>query len=138
MELKYLKDVMKMPKFINNKTLEFIRFVIVGILATVIHYAIYLALEHGLHINYNFAYTIGYILSFIFNFFASTFFTFKTNANAQNGIRFAGAHLINYFVHMILLNVFIFIGMPDNLAPIFVFPIAIIINFFMVRFALKK
>ena len=127
-----------MPKFINNKTLEFIRFVIVGILATVIHYVIYLALEHGLHINYNFAYTIGDILSFIFNFFASTFFTFKTNANAQNGIRFAGAHLINYFVHMILLNVFIFIGMPDNLAPIFVFPIAIIINFFMVRFALKK
>lgn len=129
---------MKMPKFINNKTLEFIRFVIVGILATVIHYAIYLALEHGLHINYNFAYTIGYILSFIFNFFASTFFTFKTNANAKNGIRFAGAHLINYFVHMILLNIFIYIGIPDNLAPIFVFPIAIIINFFMVRFALKK
>lgn len=127
-----------MSKIINKKTLEFIRFVIVGVLATVIHYVIYLALEHGLHINYNFAYTIGYILSFIFNFFASTFFTFKTNANAQNGIRFAGAHLINYFVHMILLNIFIFIGMPDNLAPIFVFPIAIIINFFMVRFALKK
>ena len=127
-----------MPKFINNKTLEFIRFVIVGILATVIHYAIYLALEHGLHINYNFAYTIGYILSFIFNFFASTFFTFKTNANAQNGIRFAGAHLINYFVHMILLNVFIIIRIPNNIAPILVFPIAIIINFFMVRIALKK
>ena len=127
-----------MSKIINKKTLEFTRFVIVGVIATAIHYAIYLSLEYGLHINYNFAYTIGYILSFIFNFFASTFFTFKTNANAQNGIRFASAHLINYFVHMILLNVFIFIGMPDNLAPIFVFPIAIIINFFMVRFALKK
>lgn len=127
-----------MSKLINKKTLEFIRFVIVGILATVIHYAIYLGLEHGLNINYNVAYTIGYILSFIFNFFASTFFTFKTNATAQNGIRFAGAHLINYFVHMILLNIFIYIGIPDNFAPIFVFPIAIIINFFMVRLALKK
>ena len=122
----------------NQKLLEFIRFVIVGGGATILHYAIYLALEHGLHFNYNIAYTIGYILSFIFNFFASTFFTFKAEANAQNGIKFAGAHLINYFIHMILLNVFVYIGIPDNFAPIFVFPIAILINFFMVRLALKK
>ncbi len=122
----------------NQKLLEFIRFVIVGVGATVLHYGIYLALEYGLHFNYNLAYTLGYILSFIFNFFASTFFTFKAEANAQNGIKFAGAHLINYFIHMLLLNVFIFIGIPDGIAPIFVFPIAIIINFFMVRFALKK
>lgn len=51
-----------MSKLINKKTLEFIRFVIVGVLATILHYAIYLGLEHGLNINYNFAYTIGYIL----------------------------------------------------------------------------
>ena len=45
---------------------------------------------------------------------------------------------MNYFVHMSLLNVFIIIGILDNIAPIFVFPIAIIINFFMVCIALKK
>lgn len=122
----------------NNKLLEFIRFVIVGIVATVIHYSIYLFIEHGLHLNYNLAYTLGYILSFIFNFFASTFFTFKTQADIHNGIKFAGAHLTNYFIHMLLLNIFIFIGITDAIAPIFVFPIAIIINFFMVRLALKK
>ena len=122
----------------NPKLLEFIRFVIVGVGATILHYGIYLTLEHGLHFNYNLAYTLGYILSFIFNFFASTFFTFKTEANAQNGFKVASAHLINYFVHMFLLNIFIFIGIPDGIAPIFVFPIAIILNFFMVRFALKK
>lgn len=122
----------------NPKLNEFIRFVIVGVLATALHYGIYLAFEYGLGLNYNLAYTLGYILSFIFNFFASTFFTFKSEANAQNGIKFAGAHLVNYFVHMLLLNLFIFIGIPGGIAPIFVFPIAIIINFFMVRFALKK
>lgn len=36
---------------------------------------------------------------------------------------------MNYFVHMILLNVFIIIGISDNIAPIFVFSIAIIIKF---------
>lgn len=122
----------------NQKLLEFIRFIIVGVSATVLHYVIYLALKHLLHLNYNVAYTLGYILSFIFNFFASTFFTFQSEANAQNGIKFAGAHLVNYFVHMFLLNIFIYIGIPGIIAPIFVFPIAIIINFFMVRLALKK
>lgn len=122
----------------NQKLLEFIRFVIVGGGATVLHYAIYLALEYLLYFNYNVAYTLGYILSFIFNFFASTFFTFKAEANAQNGVKFAGAHLMNYFLHMILLNLFILIKIPGNIAPLFVFPIAIIVNFFMVRLALKK
>ncbi len=122
----------------NPKLAEFIRFIIVGVLATALHYGIYLALEYGIGLNYNMAYTIGYLLSFIFIFFASTFFTFQSEANAQNGIKFAGAHLINYFVHMFLLNFFIFIGIPGGIAPVFVFPIAIIINFFMVRFALKK
>lgn len=84
----------------NPKLAEFIRFIIVGVLATALHYGIYLALEYGIGLNYNMAYTIGYLLSFIFNFFASTFFTFQSEANAQNGIKFAGAHLINYFVHM--------------------------------------
>ena len=65
-------------------------------------------------------------------------FTFKTTASAENGVKFAGAHLINYFLHMILLNVFIFIQVPGNIAPLFVFPIAIIINFFVVRLALKN
>ena len=50
----------------------------------------------------------------------------------------AGAHLINYFVQMILLNIFLAIGINQSFAPILVFPIAMIINFFMVRFALKK
>ncbi len=122
----------------HPKVLEFIRFVVVGVLATAFHYGIYIGLCYAFHLNYNVAYSLGYIISFIFNYFASSFFTFKENPNAQNGVMFAGAHLINYFVHMILLNVFIFIGIPNAFAPIFVFPIAIVINFFMVRFAFKK
>lgn len=132
-----MKDILdRLQK--NEKMYQFVKFVIVGGFATVIHYAVYLALEHGINLNPNMAYTAGYMISFIFNFFASTLFTFNTETNASNGVKFAGAHIINYFVHMILLNVFMGIGINDSLAPIFVFPIAIAINFFMVRFALKK
>ena len=132
-----MKDILdRLQK--SEKMYQFVKFVIVGGFATVIHYAVYLALEYGINLNPNVAYTAGYIISFIFNFFASTLFTFNTETNASNGVKFAGAHIINYFVHMILLNVFMGIGINESLAPIFVFPIAIAINFFMVRFALKK
>ncbi|MGL4337763.1 MAG: GtrA family protein [Turicibacter sp.] len=122
----------------NEKLFQFLKFVIVGGIATVIHYAVYLLLELSFGLQYNIAYTAGYVFSFIFNFFASNYFTFNTKPAADTGVKFAGAHVINYFVHMILLNVFIYIGIPQSFAPILVFPIAIILNFFMVRFALKK
>ena len=122
----------------NLKLTEFIRFVIVGLVATIIHYGSYLILDYLLHLNYNISYTLGYLISLIFNFIASTMFTFQTKATTKNGIKFAGAHIINYFVHMMLLNFFIDIRIPDAIAPIFVFPIAILINFFMVRFSLKQ
>ena len=68
----------------NEKIFQFIKFVIVGGFATVIHYGVYLALEYGISVNANIAFTIGYIISFIFNYFASTAFTFKTEASESN------------------------------------------------------
>ena len=53
---------------------EFIRFVMVGILATALHYGIYFLLQR--FINVNIAYTLGYALSFIANFYLTAYFTF--------------------------------------------------------------
>ncbi len=120
----------------NKKILEFIRFVIVGGTATVIHYIIYYLLQLT-NIKFNLAYTIGYGISFIFNFIASNYFTFKTEVSINRGAKFTVAHIINYLIQMLLLNIYINIGIPNNIAPIFVFMVAIPINFVMVRFALK-
>lgn len=122
--------------FRNKKLLEFIRFVIVGGTATVIHYVIYYLLQVT-GIEFNIAYTIGYGISFIFNFIASNYFTFKTDVSVKNGAKFTIAHIINYAIQMILLNIYIKVGIPSSIAPIFVFVIAIPVNFIMVRIALK-
>ena len=53
---------------------EFVRFGIVGIAATALHYGIYYLLQP--YINVNIAYSIGYILSFIANFYLTALFTF--------------------------------------------------------------
>lgn len=57
-----------MIKLIGNQRLgEIIRFILVGFLATAIHYIIYYVLLNML--GHNISYTIGYVVSFIFNFY---------------------------------------------------------------------
>lgn len=120
----------------NTKIREFIRFVIVGVLATVIHYGIYLLLLHYMHTNVS--YTIGYVISFICNFFMSNFFTFKSKPTIKKGVGFGISHVINYILHITLLNLFIFLGLSEKIAPVFVFAIVIPINFMLVRFVFKS
>ena len=115
---------------------EFACFVIVGIFATVLHYGIYYLLMQV--INVNVAYTIGYFLSFIVNFFLTSYFTFGVAPSWMKLLGMSGAHLINYFLHMILLNIFLYLGISKVWAPLPVFSIAIPINFILVRFAFKK
>ena len=121
----------------NSTTLrEAIRFCIVGVLATIIHYGIYLLLK-GV-INVSVAYTIGYVISFIGNFVLTNVYTFKTQATAKKGIGFVICHVINYLLHIGLLNVFIWMGVPSSLAPIPVYCIVVPVNFLLVRKVVKS
>lgn len=115
---------------------QFLRFGIVGVIATALHYGIYWFLMH--YMNASVAYTIGYILSFVVNFFLTSFFTFKKKATVKKGIGFAVSHGVNYLLHIGLLNLFLWIGLSKSLAPIPVFCIVIPVNFLLVRFVFRK
>ena len=120
----------------RNNILELVRFGLVGVFVTLLHYVIYWLLNQW--INYNIAYTIGYGMGFVCNFFLTSYFTFKSKATVKRGIGFTGAHLFNLLFQVVLLNVFIFVGVGDNIAPIPVYAIAIPVNFLMVRFVFKR
>lgn len=115
---------------------EPIRFIIVGVLATAIHYGMYILLN--LIIISWLAYSIGYVISFLCNFYLSSKYTFQSKASIKKGIGFGISHAINYLIHITLLSVFIKIGISEELAPIPVFAIAIPINFILVRFVFKS
>lgn len=122
---------------ISRQTIyEILRFGIVGVVATALHYVIYWILQHW--INVNVAYTIGYFLSFIANYFLSAQFTFREKTTTRNGIGFAGAHLFNYLFQMVLLNIFLWLGVSKALAPLPVYCIAVPMNFILVRTVFKK
>lgn len=121
---------------IPEKWQQPIRYAIVGGLATVVHYGIYLLLQ--LWIWSWLAYTIGYALSFMVNYILTNYFTFKTKPSTKNGIGFVISHAINYSLHICLLELFLRMGIPNELAPIPVFAIVIPINFFILRFFFMK
>lgn len=120
----------------NNRIKEFVRFGIVGCIATLVHYSIYLLLS--IWINITVSYTIGYIISFIGNFYFSNRYTFKTSPSFKKGIGFSLSHLINYFLQVILLHFFVSFGVKESYAPIPVYAIAVPINYLLVRFVLKN
>jgi putative flippase GtrA len=116
--------------------IEFIRFVIVGIIATIIHYGIYYALHFI--INVTISYTIGYIVSWCCNFFLTAKFTFKSQTSTKRGVGFAASHGLNYLLHIAFLDFFLHLGFSQEIAPLFVFCCVIPINFIMVRIVFKS
>ena len=100
---------------------EVLRFALVGGIATLIQYGVYLLMLYA--VSPTLANTIGYAVSFLFNFLASTRYTFKVKTNARHG---AGFHL------------FIAVGFSEKLAPIPMFCVCVPVNFLLVRFFLKR
>ncbi|RGO89400.1 GtrA family protein [Bacteroides thetaiotaomicron] len=148
-----------------NKRREFVRFILVGILATATHYGIYFLFMCTDVTSYciyywlvfwqlllimvfifflcvlmlpAIAYTIGYVISFILNFYLSNIFTFNTKPTVRKGIGFGISHFINYLLHIGLLSLFIWIGVPERWAPLPVFALVVPVNFLLVRFVLKS
>ena len=115
---------------------EIVRFGMVGGVATALHYGVYWLL-HGL-MNVSVAYTIGYFVSFVANYLLSARFTLKKKKSVKNGVGFACAHLFNYVLQISLLNLFIWLGVGEGLAPVPVYCIAIPTNFVLVRFVFVK
>lgn len=115
---------------------QFLRFALVGVTATALHYGLYLLLQP--FINVNVAYTLGYVLSFVANFYLTAWFTFRSRPSWRKAVGFAGAHGVNYLLHMLLLNVFLWAGVPRALAPVPVFAIAVPVNFLLVRFVFRQ
>lgn len=120
-------------KFINR---QFVRYAFVGLLATIVHYIVYLLL--GFILSANIAFTLGYITSLCANFYLSAHFTFKTSMSVKRGFGFLGSHIINYTLQIIILNICILYGVPEKFAPIPVYAICIPLNFFMVKFVFRK
>lgn len=120
----------------NQKVVEFIRYCIVGGCAVAIHYGVYLMLNQWISVNI--AYTIGYVLSVCFHWWMTFRFSFREEITVRRTGGYLLCNGVNYVLNMLFLNLFLWLGVPEQLAPIPVYCIVVPINFVLVRLVVKK
>ena len=91
--------------------------------ATALHYGIYYLLQQV--INVNVAYTVGYVLSFVANSMPPPISLSLQFLHGKKLFGMGVAHGVNYLLHIVLLNLFLYVGVPKVWAPLPVFAIAI-------------
>lgn len=121
---------------IDQKYLEVIRFIITGVVSTLTTYVVYWVLLPFL--NHSVAFLVGYIVAVIVNYIMTTSFTFKVKATKKNGLGFIVSNIINFILSEAFLNLFIYLGVSKQWAPIPMYAICIPINFLIVRYVMKK
>ena len=135
----FAPEMSRLKKLIRehrDQIIQFIRFCIVGTVAAGIHYGIYYVLLR-LGAGHNLAYATGYILAFICNFIATSYFTFRSSPSWGRFAGFAGSHAVNFILHMVLLNVFLWMGMHELIAPIVVMLVAMLVQYTILNFVFK-
>ena len=128
--------ISKIKKLLKSESRisEILRFCIVGGLATLLQYGIYVVFVDAVHVKAVPSTMISYAISFIFNYLLSSYFTFQKKPSAQNMLGFITSHAINMGLQTGI--VAIFKGIVGNtLALLPAFAICIPLNYLMVRFA---
>lgn len=115
---------------------EALWFGIVGVGSTLFTYFVYIFIDNLLPPSV--AYVIGYIAGIVLNYILNTTYTFKTNYSVKKLSYFILCHGINLTLSLVLLNLFIYLGVSIDLAPIPMYVICIPINFIMVRHFLNR
>lgn len=127
---------MNIKKIINSdrRFSEILRFGLVGGLATVLQFGIYVIFVEAIHVKAVPSTIISYALSFIVNFFLSSYFTFHTRPDAKKGLGFTLSHLVNMGLQTGLVAIFQQI-VGKTLALLPAMAICIPVNYLLVRFA---
>ena len=115
---------------------QFVRFAINGVLSSAIHYGIYYLLLFFTIANI--AYITGYLVSFVSNFFLTSYFTFRTKPTLKRFIGFSGSHAVNFGLHVVLFNIFLWLGIHQLVIPVFVMGICVIVQFTILRWVFTK
>lgn len=123
--------------FIDKRIYEFLRFCVVGTIALLVQYCAYYFL-FKLLCEHNLSYLISYLLSAVLNFILTVRYTFKVSFSHRKLFGFLGCHLFNLGFQIFLLNLFIWIGINEVLAPFPVYIIVVPSNFILVRYVMTK
>lgn len=120
---------------INNVVEEhkshFLKFCLVGGVATVLNYAVFFVLYRYIDVFYIASSGIGYIVGVLFGFYFNKKFTFESTSNDyyQEGIVYFLLYLISLFIGLALLRTLVFLGVPVLSANVLVIGVTTVTNY---------
>lgn len=122
----------------NERTMEFVRFCMVGALCTAIDAGLFYIIK--LVFCYQVALSIAYIVSLIINYYLTTFWTFKVKPSKKNFIGIVGVHLFNLFVvRMGLMWLFVsYYRLSENLAYLPTLVLSVMVTFMLIRMVVRR
>lgn len=140
---------MKMIISADNKRGQFIRFCINGCIAVANQYVVYCLLLwlmnagdasgwDSLTGKANIAYAVSYLVSFCINFIITSYWTFHSRPSWKRLTGFGSSHLVNFFVQLAFLNLYLWLGIPEKIAAIMAMGSAVPINFAMLHFVYRR
>lgn len=96
----------------------FIRFVLVGIVNTIIGYSLIMVFFHIFGLSYGGSYFLSYVISFVISFFLNRRFVFfSKNKKIREFIKFILSFVISYLISYIFLYIFVeYKIMNENIA----------------------
>lgn len=117
---------------------EFIRFCVVGVIATGIDVALFYAAKTI--VPYQVALVIGYLMSLTVNYYLTTKWTFKVRQTWTNLLGIISVHLVNLFVVRMGLMFFFVqqLGLNSNVAYVPMLIISVLFSFIAIKFIIHK
>lgn len=118
-------------KILNNKlSSETIRFVLVGVLNTVVGYGCYFVLLY-LQVNYIISLAISHIVGVTNSFFWNKYWTFKSKGNIKHElVKFISVYVITFFLNLGILVIFVeYVKVDKRVAQVYALFIVTIISY---------
>lgn len=123
---------MLLMKFMNK---DFLKFLFVGGLNTVITYLIYLLFI--IYFQYKIAYGIAYVVGIVSSYLMNSMFVFKARLSIRTMIKFPLVYLLQFIISILLLYFCVdFININEKLAPLIVIAITIPATFLLSKYIL--
>lgn len=122
-----LRDFFKKFNTSDGWRASLLRYIFISLFTTAIHYLLYLLFD--LILDPRIAYTISYAIELTINYLLSSSFTFSSARTKRNGLGFVLVRIISYLLEIILLSFFLWVGVPEEYAPLPVFVCAGLFNF---------
>jgi putative flippase GtrA len=116
---------------------EFTKFLVVGVINTVLAYAIYIVFN--LFLSYTMAYSIAYFSGFISSYFLNSKWVFQTDVSWKKFFTFPLVYIAQFLISIVALRFLVEqLHFSELLSPLIVIAISVPLTFILSRFLLTN